>query len=154
MFEITEKNYKKSMHDPMDGSKLIHRGGVSTDRSREIFVLEWNGYSVSLVVHYDRLSDRADDRIHVEIESFGDFPDYPNWKRQYADLGPTTFATRDERDRCELKAVEALVAYGDFYDGPNYPDGKIVIHVREGVNAGTYTLSSFGYDQYANGAQA
>jgi hypothetical protein len=141
-FEIEEHDHRRSMRDPVDGTAFSLLARPAMDMSDGVFRLDWQGYRVPLFAEYDRFTSAP--RIIVTITSIGEVPVFPSIQRTHPDLVDTVFAPGD-RERCTSKAVEALVVFGAIYDGLNYPDGKFTVHVPDGPNTGSYTLSSFGY---------
>jgi hypothetical protein len=141
-FEIEEKNHRFSMKDPQKDAQFRLLARLDREMSDGVFLLDWKGYRIPVVVDYGRRSSAP--RAMVTIRSLGEVPKSSSIHRKYPDLADVSFALGD-RERCELIVAEALVVYGAHYDGPNYPDGKFTVHIEHGPNAGDYTLSSFGY---------
>ena len=141
-FEIEKKNHRYSMKDPQRGAQFCFLASMSRDLSRGVFLLDWEGCHIPVVVGYDRRSSAP--RTIVTIKSLGEVPKSSSIHRMYPDLTDVPLSPGD-RERCELIVAEALVVYGAHYDGPHYPDGKFTVHIEHGPNVGAYTLSSFGY---------
>jgi hypothetical protein len=141
-FRVEEKNHSFSMQDSQNGAQFCLLARLSRDLSDGVFLLDWKGYHIPVVVEYD--DRKGAPRTIVTIESLGKVPNFPSIHRQYPDLSDVTFAPGD-RERCELIVAEALVVYGVHYDGQKHPDGTFTVHIEHGPNAGDYTLSSFGY---------
>lgn len=58
---------------------------------------------------------------------------------------PYRFATEAERNEVLLTAAEALLVYGDFYDGLKLSDGYVRVAAEIDGEARVVSLSDFGY---------
>jgi len=63
----------------------------------------------------------------------------------YHGVLPYQFVSTDERDTALLLAAEALLVFGNNYNGLSRREGQYIVTISEGANAGDYTLGSFGY---------
>jgi len=56
-------------------------------------------------------------------------------------IRPYVFAGADEQREAQMLAVEALLVYGDVFNGPSKPDG----YCRVEFEGRRWVLSDFGY---------
>lgn len=62
-------------------------------------------------------------------------------RAEIAGIPRARFDSKEERQRIQLLAAEALLVFGSDYDGLSRPDGQY----RVQLNGETFFLSSFGY---------
>jgi hypothetical protein len=118
------------------------------------FQLVWG----SRVIPFDAdttVSADRDGKVYVyHIQGLGT----SSWARLLVNVGAYTFASDEERDEAMMLAAEALLVFGDYYDGLEQPEGKYRVEVERGGKSEIFTLASFGYEglpntRVANGEQ-
>ncbi|MFF2272216.1 hypothetical protein ACFVTX_08070 [Agromyces sp. NPDC058136] len=104
--------------------------------------LVWGERVIPFEYDLEPVTTEAGKRFVGRVSGFGTSP----IAAEQAGTPGYRFVDDEERRAAERLAAEALLVYGDFYDGLDRPDGVFTVEVpTEEYGTFDYTLSSFGY---------
>lgn len=141
MFEVKEAYSKGPLGDDqmvvdVDRDVWLQRVcGLGIDRG-DIYKLAWKKRVIPFEILFDsRRDDGGKEYIVQRFKTFGG-----SLSAERFGLKPYHFEDEEERRQAQFFAIEAVLAYGGFYDGFKHPDG----HHQIEFEGRLYTKSDFG----------
>ncbi|MFF2389550.1 hypothetical protein [Agromyces sp. NPDC058104] len=108
--------------------------------------LVWGERVIPFEYELEPVDSEAGTRFVGRVIGFGTSP----IAAEQAGTSRYRFANDEERRAAEQLVAEALLVYGDFYNGLDHPDGVFTVEVpTEAYGTFEYTLASVGYQTNA-----
>ncbi|MFF2493487.1 hypothetical protein [Agromyces sp. NPDC058064] len=114
--------------------------GMRAYEAIRLMKLEWGGRVIPFEYDLEPVATKAGRRFVGHVIGFGT----SMLAAEQAGTSGYRFVDEEERRAAERLAAEALLVYGDFYDGLDHPDGVFTVEVPTKHGSSEYTRSSFG----------
>lgn len=128
---------RRVIEDPSRGAVLQFVGGRGPLPGGRSFIFTVGDHKIPFDTVTDPVADERGTHWLTQFDSFG----ASFTVARLVEIPEPKFASQSERDEAQSLAAEALLVFGQSYDGLDLPDGEVRVlwHEREWV------LSDFGY---------